>query len=126
MQPAQSVECLEPLGPPVCFCVSCFYNTEHDPYKFLDAMDDDRAVESVVQHMLKKKLVEDDFTSDLGFNEDAKHKDPRMKMELRHKQVHLVNPFSTEYLQWTLPFIVLDLPKVLCRGERVKLSCKMF
>ena len=28
------------------------------------------------------------------------------------------NPFNTKYLQWTLPFIVLDQTKVVCRGKK--------
>ena len=31
-----------------------------------------------------------------------------------------INPFNTEQLQWTLPSIVLDQTKVVCRGGRAK------
>lgn len=58
-----------------------------DPYAFLDKMDDSEAVESILEHMLNKKLVKEAFTEDLGLNEMSIYKDPRTKMELRHKQV---------------------------------------
>ena len=37
--------------------------------------------------MLDKKVVEKDILNDLGFDGSKKKKDPRPKMELRHKQV---------------------------------------
>ncbi|KAK3107858.1 hypothetical protein FSP39_023636 [Pinctada imbricata] len=60
---------------------------EEDPYAFLDKMDEASAVDSIIQHMLNKKVVKDTFTEDLGLNEWTKHKDPRTKMQLRHQQV---------------------------------------
>ena len=58
-----------------------------DPYAYLDKMDEREAVDSIIEHMLNKKLVKDAFTEDLGLDDTSIHKDPRTKMELRHKQV---------------------------------------
>ncbi|XP_061176057.1 coiled-coil domain-containing protein 191-like [Saccostrea echinata] len=58
-----------------------------DPYAFLDKMDEKEAVDSIIEHMLNKKLVKEAFTEDLGLDESSTYKDPRTKMELRHKQV---------------------------------------
>lgn len=58
-----------------------------DPYAYLDKMDEKEAVDSIIEHMLNKKLVKDAFTEDLGLDEMSMYKDPRTKMELRHKQV---------------------------------------
>ncbi|XP_060063814.1 coiled-coil domain-containing protein 191-like [Ylistrum balloti] len=57
-----------------------------DPYAFLAEQDEESAVESILQHMLSKKFVNDNVTNDLGFK-DLNKPDPRTKMELRHKQV---------------------------------------
>lgn len=50
-------------------------------------LDEEIAVQEVVRNMLDKKVVKDDFLSDLGFDSKKNRKDPRTKMELRHKQV---------------------------------------
>lgn len=53
--------------------------------------------------MLDKKVVEKDILNDLGFDGSKKRKDPRPKMELRHKQVPtrllrmLINKISVVY-----------------------------
>ncbi|XP_021355188.1 coiled-coil domain-containing protein 191-like [Mizuhopecten yessoensis] len=57
-----------------------------DPYAFLAEQDEESAVESILKHMLSKKVVNDNFTNDLGFD-DLNKPDPRTKMELRHQQV---------------------------------------
>jgi hypothetical protein len=46
-------------------------------------MDEDRAVNTVLDQMLKKKVVADRVVNDLGFDDASKYKDPRLKMELR-------------------------------------------
>ena len=51
-------------------------------------MDEDRAVNTVLDQMLKKKVVTDRVVNDLGFDDASKYKDPRLKMELRHKHVN--------------------------------------
>ncbi|XP_063441327.1 coiled-coil domain-containing protein 191-like [Mytilus trossulus] len=63
------------------------YKDEEDPYAFLADMDEGRAVDTVLDQMLKKKVVADRVVNDLGFDDSSKYKDPRLKMELRHKQV---------------------------------------
>ncbi|CAC5393174.1 unnamed protein product [Mytilus coruscus] len=63
------------------------YKDEEDPYAFLADMDEDRAVDTVLDQMLQKKVVADRVVNDLGFDDSSKYKDPRLKMELRHKQV---------------------------------------
>ena len=40
--------------------------------------------------MLDKEVVEKDILNDLGFDGSKKKKDPRPKMELRHKQVPMI------------------------------------
>ncbi|KAJ8321390.1 hypothetical protein KUTeg_001072 [Tegillarca granosa] len=60
---------------------------DEDPYAFLENCDENEAVEMVLQRMLDKKVVKDDFTQDLGLDKWAERKDPRTKMELRHQQV---------------------------------------
>ena len=58
-----------------------------DPFSLLNA-DEDAVIDSILRGMLDKKLVNDEFKSDLGFNDDKKKEpDPRMKMQLRHQQV---------------------------------------
>ncbi|ESO93853.1 hypothetical protein LOTGIDRAFT_228609 [Lottia gigantea] len=56
-----------------------------DPYSHLYDDNEDDAVASILQTMMKKEFVKDNFKKDLGFEENRP--DPRMKMELRHKQV---------------------------------------
>lgn len=63
------------------------YKDTGDPYAFLEDMDEDRAVNTVMDQMLKKKVVADRVINDLGLDDSSKYKDPRLKMELRHKQV---------------------------------------
>jgi hypothetical protein len=38
--------------------------------------------------MLDKRVVKNDILSDLGFDSNKDRRDPRTKMELRHKQVN--------------------------------------
>ena len=40
-----------------------------------------------MKNMLNKQVVKKEFKNDLGLDKWGKHKDPRSKMELRHKQV---------------------------------------
>ena len=49
--------------------------------------DEDAAVDAVVQKMLQKKVVPKKVYSDLGLDSSKKQVDPRVKMELRRKQV---------------------------------------
>jgi len=42
---------------------------------------------SILQGMLDKELVNDDFKSDLGASGSKKEPDPRVKMQMRHQQV---------------------------------------
>ena len=67
-----------------------------DPYAFLENMDEASAVDSILQHMLNKKLVKDHVTDDLGLNDWSKYKDPRTKMQLRHQQVCIIHVHSDE------------------------------
>ena len=57
---------------------------------FEEELDEDIAVQNVIRNMLDKKVVEQHITSDLGFDELKKRRDPLTKMELRHKQVNCV------------------------------------
>lgn len=47
------------------------------------------AVQKFIDHLLHKKLVDSGMLEDLGMkeNQDKKQKDPRLTMEMRHKQV---------------------------------------
>jgi len=65
--------------------LSC-YIVAVDPFSLLNA-DEDAVVDSILQGMLDKELVKDEFKSDLGFNGVKKKPDPRMKMKMRHQQV---------------------------------------
>jgi len=56
--------------------------TEYD-----DDLNDEISVQQILRDMLDKKVVEKDILNDLGFDGSKKRKDPRPKMELRHKQV---------------------------------------
>lgn len=49
--------------------------------------DEDAAVDDVIQKMLQKKVVPVKVRGDLGLDSKAKEVDPRVKMELRRKQV---------------------------------------
>jgi len=49
--------------------------------------DEDAVIDSILQGMLDKELVKDEFKNDLGFKGDKKDRDPRMKMHMRHQQV---------------------------------------
>ena len=55
-----------------------------------EELDEDIAVQNVIRNMLDKKVVEQHITSDLGFDELKKRRNPLTKMELRHKQVNCV------------------------------------
>lgn len=52
-----------------------------------DDLNDEVSVQQILRDMLDKKVVEKDILNDLGFDGSKKKKDPRPKMELRHKQV---------------------------------------
>jgi len=52
-----------------------------------DDLNDEISVQQILRDMLDKKVVEKDILNDLGFDGNKKRKDPRPKMELRHKQV---------------------------------------
>lgn len=52
-----------------------------------DDLHDEISVQQILRDMLDKKVVEEDILNDLGFDGSKKKKDPRPKMELRHKQV---------------------------------------
>ncbi|CAH1797480.1 unnamed protein product [Owenia fusiformis] len=59
-----------------------------DMYDDVEGADEGDLVDSVLHAMLNKEVVKDDFLNDLGLTDPKKkYKDPRMKMELRHKQV---------------------------------------
>ncbi|XP_046577381.1 coiled-coil domain-containing protein 191-like isoform X2 [Haliotis rubra] len=59
-----------------------------DPYSTLNYSDDEDAVGMILSNMMQKPVVREDFLNDLGLEEGKKKKhDPRIKMELRHKQV---------------------------------------
>ena len=62
----------------VCFCAGHEYD---------DDLNDEISVQQILRDMLDKKVVEKDILNDLGFDSSKKKKDPRPKMELRHKQV---------------------------------------
>jgi len=65
----------------ICCCVNAL-----DPFSLLNA-DEDAVIDSILQGMLDKELVKDEFKNDLGFKGDKKDRDPRMKMHMRHQQV---------------------------------------
>ena len=67
-----------------CFwCLICFLaGAEYD-----DDLNDEISVQQILRDMLDKKVVEKEILDDLGFDGSKKRKDPRPKMELRHKQV---------------------------------------
>ena len=64
-----------------------------DPFSLLNA-DEDAVVDSILQGMLDKELVKDEFKSDLGFNGAKKEPDPRLKMHMRHQQVSVYIAFT--------------------------------
>lgn len=55
--------------------------------KDLYNVNEEDAVASVMKNMLDKQVVKKEFKKDLGLDKWGKQKDPRSKMELRHKQV---------------------------------------
>ncbi|BFZ25484.1 hypothetical protein BsWGS_28523 [Bradybaena similaris] len=57
-----------------------------DPYANLYELEEKDAVDVVLQNMLSKDMVKDNFKKDLGFGNDLPP-DPRTKMELRHNVV---------------------------------------
>ena len=61
---------------------TCRAGPEYD-----DDLNDEISVQQILRDMLDKKVVEKDILNDLGFDGNKKKKDPRPKMELRHKQV---------------------------------------
>ena len=58
-----------------------------DPYANLYDLDDEEAVSKVMRNMLDKNLIKETFRTDLGFDDDSKAHDPRLKMALRHRRV---------------------------------------
>ena len=52
-----------------------------------DDLNDEISVQQILRDMLDKEVVEKDILNDLGFEGNKQRKDPRPKMELRHKQV---------------------------------------
>lgn len=50
-------------------------------------LSDEISVQHILRDMLDKNVVEKEILNDLGFDGSKKKKDPRPKMELRHKQV---------------------------------------
>jgi len=64
----------------------CYSVGVSDPFRLLNA-DEDAVVDSILQGMLDKELVKDEFKSDVGFNGAKKEPDPRVKMHMRHQQV---------------------------------------
>ena len=66
-----------------CFC--SFYFLKGGEYD--DDLNDEISVQQILRDMLDKEVVEKDILNDLGFDGSKKRKDPRPKMELRHKQV---------------------------------------
>ncbi|XP_071095825.1 coiled-coil domain-containing protein 191-like [Haliotis cracherodii] len=60
-----------------------------DPYSTLNYSDDEDAVGMILSNMMQKPVVREEFLNDLGLGEEEQRKkhDPRIKMELRHKQV---------------------------------------
>ena len=65
-----------------CSVVFFFTGIEYD-----DDLNDEISVQQILRDMLDKEVVERDILNDLGFDSSKKRKDPRPKMELRHKQV---------------------------------------
>ena len=61
----------------------------HTGREYDDDLNDEISVQQILRDMLDKKVVEKDILNDLGFDGSKKRKDPRPKMELRHKQVSL-------------------------------------
>ena len=55
-----------------------------------DDLNDEISVQQILRDMLDKEVVERDILNDLGFDSSKKRKDPRPKMELRHKQVSMI------------------------------------
>ena len=55
-----------------------------------DDLNDEISVQQILRDMLDKEVVEKDILNDLGFDGSKKRKDPRPKMELRHKQVSMI------------------------------------
>ena len=69
-----------------CFCwFSFLVGVEYD-----DDLNDEISVQQILRDMLDKEVVEKDILNDLGFDGSKKKKDPRPKMELRHKQVPMI------------------------------------
>ena len=52
-----------------------------------DDLNDEISVQQILRDMLDKEVVKKDILNDLGFDGNKQRKDPRPKMELRHKQV---------------------------------------
>lgn len=59
----------------------------HTGREYDDDLNDEISVQQILRDMLDKKVVEKDILNDLGFDGNKQRKDPRPKMELRHKQV---------------------------------------
>jgi len=61
-----------------------------DPYHILHA-DEGAVVTSIMQSLLQKQVVKDEFMQDLGFDSTRKKlPDPRMKMNVRHQQACVI------------------------------------
>ena len=50
-------------------------------------------MQQILREMLDKEVVEKDIMNDLGFDGHKQQRDPRPKMELRHKQVLYLRVF---------------------------------
>ncbi|XP_013007292.2 coiled-coil domain-containing protein 191 isoform X1 [Cavia porcellus] len=65
------------------------YDRFDDLCGYLEEEEEGTAVQKFIDHLLHKKLVDSGMLEDLGMkeNQDKKQKDPRLTMEMRHKQV---------------------------------------
>ena len=62
--------------------LSCVLGPEYD-----EDLHEEISVQQILREMLDKEVVEKDIMNDLGFDGHKQRRDPRPKMELRHKQV---------------------------------------
>nr|XP_051674985.1 coiled-coil domain-containing protein 191 isoform X2 [Oryctolagus cuniculus] len=66
------------------------YNKFDDLYGYLEEEEESTTVQKFLDHLLRKEVVDSGMLEDLGMkeNQDKKQqKDPRLTMEMRHKQV---------------------------------------
>ena len=68
--------------------LSCVLGPEYD-----EDLHEEISVQQILREMLDKEVVEKDIMNDLGFDGHKQRKDPRPKMELRHKQVLYLRVF---------------------------------